>query len=207
MQFRLLGPLEVDVGGEPIVIAAPKQRALLALLLLHHGERLSVDRIADALWGDAVPATATKTVQVYVAQLRKALGDGLLVTEPGGYRAELDGHGLDAVQFERLLDDGTRLLEEDDTAAARETLEAALALWRGSVLPDVPDENAARRLEEQRLLALERRIDADLALGRHDRVIGELQELVAREPLRERPRAQLMLALYRSGRQAEALDV
>jgi DNA-binding SARP family transcriptional activator/ABC-type branched-subunit amino acid transport system substrate-binding protein/streptogramin lyase len=207
MQFRLLGPLEVDVGGEPIVIAAPKQRALLALLLLHHGERLSVDRIADALWGDAVPATATKTVQVYVAQLRKALGDGLLVTEPGGYRAELDGHGLDAVLFERLLDDGTRLLEEDDTAAARETLEAALALWRGSVLPDVPDENAARRLEEQRLLALERRIDADLALGRHDRVIGELQELVAREPLRERPRAQLMLALYRSGRQAEALDV
>jgi len=207
MQFRLLGPLEVDDGGEPIIIAAPKQRALLALLLLHHGRRLSVDRIADALWGDAVPATATKTVQVYVGQLRKRLGAGLLVTEPGGYRAELDGHELDVVRFERLLDDGTGLLEDGDAAAARQALHEALSLWRGSALPDLPDEDAVRRLDEQRLLALERRIDADLALGHHDRVIGELQALVASDPLRERPRAQLMLALYRSGRQAEALEV
>ena len=207
MQFRLLGPLEVDDGDEPIVIAAPKQRALLALLLLHHGERLSVDRIADALWGDAVPATATKTVQVYVGQVRKRLGDGLILTEPGGYRAEVDGHDLDLVGFERLIDDGTRRLEDGDPAAAREALAEALSLWRGSALPDLPDEDAVRRLEEQRLLALERRIDADLALGHHDRVVGELQALVASDPLRERPRAQLMLALYRSGRQAEALEV
>ena len=207
MQFRLLGPLEVDGDGEPIVIAAPKQRALLALLLLHHGERLSVERIADALWGDAVPATATKTVQVYVGQLRKRLCDGLILTEPGGYRAEVHSHELDLDRFERLLDDGTRRLEDGNPAAARPALAEALSLWRGTALPDVPDEDAVRRLEEQRLRALERRIDADLALGHHDRVVGELQALVASDPLRERPRAQLMLALYRSGRQAEALEV
>jgi DNA-binding SARP family transcriptional activator len=139
--------------------------------------------------------------------LRKRLGDGLIVTEPGGYRAELDGHRLDVVEFERLLGDGTRRLEDGDAAAARQALAEALSLWPGSALPDVPDQDAARRLEEQRLLALERRIDADLALGHHDRVIGELQALVTSDPLRERPRAQLMLALYRSGRQAEALEV
>jgi DNA-binding SARP family transcriptional activator len=200
MQFRLLGPLEVIDGDEPIVIAAPKQRALLAMLVLHHGERVSVDRIADALWGEAAPATATKTVQVYVAQLRKALGEGLLLTEPGGYRAVVEGDDLDVVAFERLLDDGTRLLEEGNAEAARRTLEAALALWRGPALPDLPGADEARRLEELRLLALERRIDADLALGRHEDVLGELQELVAREPLREHVRGQLMLALYRSGR-------
>jgi DNA-binding SARP family transcriptional activator len=200
MQFRLLGPLEVIDGDEPIVIAAPKQRALLAMLVLHHGERVSVDRIADALWGEAAPATATKTVQVYVAQLRKALGEGLLLTEPGGYRAVVEGDDLDVVAFERLLDDGTRLLEEGNAEAARRTLEAALALWRGPALPDLPGADEARRLEELRLLALERRIDADLALGRHEDLLGELQELVAREPLREHVRGQLMLALYRSGR-------
>src|SRR3954468_2427478 len=111
MKFRLLGPLEVRDGDAPVVIGAPKQRALLALLLLHHGERVSVERIADALWGEAAPATATKTVQVYVAQLRKALGEGVLVTEPGGYRAVVAGEDLDVVAFERLLGDGTRLLE------------------------------------------------------------------------------------------------
>jgi DNA-binding SARP family transcriptional activator len=134
-------------------------------------------------------------------------GQGLLLTESGGYRVVLNGHSLDVIRFERLLDEGTRLLEEGDAAAAHRALEEALTLWRGPALLDVPDENEARRLEEQRLLALERRIDADLALGRHGRVVGELQELVARDPLRERPRAQLMLALYRSGRQAEALDL
>ena len=130
----------------------------------------------------------------------------MVLTEPGGYRAVVGDDDLDVTRFERLLDDGTQLLAEGDAAAARRTLEAALALWHGPALVDLPGEDEARRLEEQRLLALERRVDADLALGRHDRVVGELQELVAREPLRERPRAQLMLALYRSGRQAEALD-
>jgi DNA-binding SARP family transcriptional activator len=123
-----------------------------------------------------------------------------LLTEPGGYRAVVEGDDLDVVAFERLLDDGTRLLEEGNAEAARRTLEAALALWRGPALPDLPGADEARRLEELRLLALERRIDADLALGRHEDLLGELQELVAREPLREHVRGQLMLALYRSGR-------
>ena len=166
MEFRLLGALEVRDGDKQIVIAAPKQRALLALLLLHHDERVSVDRIADALWGEAVPATSTKAVQVYIAQLRKALGDGVVLTDASGYRVVLNGHSLDVVRFERLLNDGTRLLEEGDPEAARRALEEALALWQGPALPDLPDEDEGRRLEEERLLALQRRIDADLALGR-----------------------------------------
>ena len=206
MRFRVLGPLEVEDGGARITIAAPKQRALLALLLVHHDERVSVDRIADALWGDAPPATAVKTVQVYIGQLRKALGEAVLVTSAGGYTAVLGGHDLDMVRFERLLGEGTRLLEDGDPPGARAVLADALALWRGPALEDLPDGEDARRLADQRLLALERRIDADLALGRHDAVVAELRALVARHPLDEGLRERLMLALYRSGRQAEALD-
>jgi DNA-binding SARP family transcriptional activator len=121
---------------------------------------VSVERIADALWGETIPATATKAVQAYVAQLRKALGVGVLLTDSGGHRVALNGHGLDVIRFERLLDEGTRLLDDGDAAAAHRALEEALALWRGTELLDVPDEGDARRLEEQRLLALERRIEA-----------------------------------------------
>jgi DNA-binding SARP family transcriptional activator/ABC-type branched-subunit amino acid transport system substrate-binding protein/DNA-binding beta-propeller fold protein YncE len=206
VRFRVLGPLEVDDGGAPITIAAPKQRALLTLLLVHHDERVSVDRIADALWGEAPPATAVKTVQVYIGQLRKALGETALVTSAGAYTAVLDGHDLDLVTFERLLAEGTRLLEDGDPRGARAALADALALWRGPTLEDLPDGEDARRLADQRLLALERRIDADLALGRHEAVVAELRALVARHPLDEGLRERLMLALYRSGRQAEALE-
>jgi DNA-binding SARP family transcriptional activator/ABC-type branched-subunit amino acid transport system substrate-binding protein/DNA-binding beta-propeller fold protein YncE len=206
VRFRVLGPLEVDDGGARITIAAPKQRALLTLLLVHHDERVSVDRIADALWGEAPPATAVKTVQVYIGQLRKALGEAVLVTSAGGYTAVLDGHDLDLVRFERLLGEGTRLLEDGDPQGARTVLADAVALWRGPGLDDLPDGEDARRLADQRLLALERRIDADLALGRHDAVVAELRALVARHPLDEGLRERLMVALYRSGRQAEALE-
>jgi DNA-binding SARP family transcriptional activator len=210
MEFRLLGPLEVCEGSRTLTIGAPKQRALLAYLLLHHGEVVPVGRLADALWEDAPPATATKTIQVYVAQLRKTLGDGLLVTGPGGYVAALNGHHLDVARFERDLDEGGRAIEAGEHAAAARALGEALGLWRGAPLADLPQTHAIRdhavRLDEERLWALEHRIDADLALGRHERLVPELQELVGEHPLRERLRAQLMIALYRSGRQAEALE-
>src|SRR4051812_14290871 len=206
MQFRLLGPLEILAGDEPIAIGAPKQRALLTLLLLHRDEFVPVDRIADALWSGSPPSSGTKAVQVYVAQVRKALGDAILVTEPGGYRLSLNGHQLDVDRFEALVDEGSRLLDAGEATAASRALREADALWRGPALSDLPEAaDEARRLEELRLFAREHRIDAELALGRHEHVVGELQELVRRNPLRERLWELLMLALYRAGRQAEAL--
>jgi DNA-binding SARP family transcriptional activator/streptogramin lyase len=193
-----------------VTIGAAKQRALLAYLLLHRGQVVPVGRLADALWEDAPPATATKTIQVYVAQLRKTLGSDLLVTEPGGYVAALNGHDLDE-RFQRELDEGARAFDAGRHAAAARALDDALGLWRGSALADLPQTHAIRdhaaRLDEDRLWALEHRIDADIALGRHERLVAELRELVNRHPLREHLRAQLMTALYRCGRQAEALEV
>jgi YVTN family beta-propeller protein len=179
-------------------------------LLLHRGAVVSADRIADEIWGDRPPGTAIKTVQVYVSRLRKALGEGLLVTRGGGYVLEVEAEQVDADRFERLAAEGREALERGEPAIAARTLTEALELCRGPPLADFLYEpfaqNEIGRLEELRLVTLEDRIDADLALGRHAALVGELEALVAEHPTRERLRGQLMLALYRSGRQSEALE-
>jgi predicted ATPase/DNA-binding SARP family transcriptional activator len=212
MEFRILGPLEVCTDGGPKLDLAGKQKALLAVLLLHANEAVSTDRLIDALWGAEPPGTAGKALQVYVSRLRKLLepeGKELLVTRPPGYALELGEHELDLRRFEQLRADAGKLLN-GDPAAADAKLREALALWRGPPLADFAFEPFAQseiaRLEELHLAALEDWIDALLALGRHADVVGELEALVTKHPLRERLRAQLMLALYRSRRQAEALD-
>ena len=207
-QFGILGPLSVRGGGDEIDLGGSRQRALLALLLLRRGEVTSADRLAEDLW-ESPPAGAAKTLQVYVSRLRAVLGDGLVVRRGPGYALELNADGLDAARFERLLDEGRRLLAAGDMRAAIATLDDALDLWRGPALSEFEYESWAqperRRLEELRLLALEERVEARLALGEQDRLVPELDALVAAHPLRERLRAQAMLALYRAGRQADAL--
>ncbi len=209
LEFRILGPFRVSEGGEPLEVGVGKQRALLALLVLRAGEVVSTDRLIDALWEDRPPASALNSVHIYVSQLRKALGNRRLETRGHGYLLALEPEQLDLARFERLLGEGRALLGEGEAERAAETLRAALALWRGPPLSDFASEPFAHgeiaRLEELRLAALEERIEADLALGRHAELVSELEALVRQHPLRERLRAQLMLALYRSGRQAEAL--
>jgi len=209
IEFRILGPFEVSERGQPLEVGAGKQRALLALLVLHAGEVVSTDRLIDALWGERPPASALNSVHIYVSRLRKALGNGRLETRGHGYRLALEPEQLDLARFERLLGEGRGLLAEGEAERAAEALRNALALWRGPPLSDFESEPFAQgeiaRLEELRLAALEERIDADLALGRHAELVSELEALVREHPLREGLRAQLMLALYRSGRQAEAL--
>ena len=211
VEFRLLGPFEVSERGQPLEVSAGKQRTLLAVLLLRAGEVVSTDRLIDALWEEDPPASALNSVHIYVSHLRKALGDGRLHTRGHGYLLELEPEQLDLGRFERLLGEGRQLLAEADAERAAEVLRAALALWRGPPLSDFAAEPFAQgeiaRLEELRLAAIEERIEADLALGRHAELVSELETLVRQHPLRERLRAQLMLALYRSARQAEALDV
>jgi WD40 repeat protein/DNA-binding SARP family transcriptional activator len=200
MDVRLLGPVEVSADGRTVRLGGPKPRAVLAMLALDPGTTVSTDRLIEGLWGEEPPATAAKTLQVYVSRLRKALtanGDGTdIVTRARGYELRLAPDDVDACRFERLLAHG----------APRE----ALALWRGPPLDDVADEPFAaaeiRRLEELRLAAIEQAIDADLAAGRHRELVGELGGLVAEHALHERFHGQLMVALYRSGRQAEALE-
>jgi YVTN family beta-propeller protein len=210
MEFRILGSLEVLLEGRQIPLGGPRQRAVLAILLLHRGEVVSADRVVDELWGERPPDTATKTVQVYVSRLRKALGAGVLATRGGGYALEVGADDVDAGRFERLAGEGREALDRGDARGASETLRAALDLWRGPPLADLAYESFAQteigRLEELRLAALENRIEADLALGRHAALVPELEALVAEHPERERLRAQLMLALYRSGRQSDALE-
>src|SRR3954452_18240624 len=210
--FRVLGPVEAVVDDRPAALAAEKPRALLALLLLHRNRTVPVDTLIAGLWGEEPPGTASKALQVYVSQLRKAIGAERVLTRPRGYELHVGGDDeLDLDAFERLVHEGRELLEGDRPADAAPKLADALELWRGAALADLRSEpfaeEAAPRLEEARLAALEDRIDADLALGRHDRLIPELETLVAREPFRERLRGQLMLALYRAGRQAEALEL
>ncbi len=211
MEFCILGPLEVRHEGRPVHIGGAKERALLAFLLLHAGEPVSVDRLIDELWGDSPPATARKSVQVRVAGLRRAVRGNVLLTRGDAYLVRLEPNQLDLHRFEQLLSDGSDALVAGDPSAAVMTLREALALWRGPALADFAYESFAQpaiaRLEELRAHALELRIEAQLELGLHARVIAELEDLVAAHPFRERLRGQLMLALYRDGRQAEALDV
>ena len=196
----VLGPVEAGSDGQPLALGAGKPRAVLAMLALRAGATVSADRLIEGLWGEQPPATAPKLLQLYVSQLRKALavnGDGAVIATRGrGYELQVAADAVDAGLFQRLVAEG----------APRE----ALALWRGSALADVAGEPFAaaeiRRLEELRLAAVELAIDDDLAAGRHREVMAELKALVAEEPLREKLHAQLMLALYRSGRQAEALE-
>ena len=210
-EFRLLGPLEAIVGGDPIRLAAQKPRALLALLLLDRNRVVATDRLVDELWGDAPPAQATKTLQVYVSQLRKELGPERLATRAPGYELRVADGELDLDRFDALVRTGREQLAAGDAAAAASTLRDALALWRGPALQEFRSEpfagGAAARLEELRLGALEDRLQAELDAGAAADVVPELEQLVVSEPLRERPRELLMLALYRSGRQADALDL
>ena len=206
LEYRILGPLEVADGEEPIALGGRNQRALLTLLLLRPNEAVSIERLVDALWGDHAPRTATTSLQNAVSQLRKLLGPGVLHTRSSGYVLELDEGQLDLARFERLVRDA-RTAEPALRAAL---LRDALELWRGPALADCELEDFAQpeihRLEDTRLAALEERLAADLELGRHAELVGELHSLVRRHPLRERLRGQLMLALYRAGRQAEALS-
>ena len=212
MEFRVLGPLDVvDDAGKSIPVPGARQRALLAALLLHANETVARDRLMDELWGDEPPASGAKALQVAVSQLRKTLGDGVLQTRPGGYALGVGPNGLDVSRFERLREEARASLAAGDAEQAADTLRRALGLWRGPALADVAYETFARveaeRLEELRLGALEERIYADLARGRHAELVPELEALARTHPFRERLKEQLMLALYRSGRQAEALEV
>lgn len=212
MELRILGTLEARAGGADVTPTSGKQRALLALLALHAGEVMPSDRLVEALWGADAPGSTRNALQVHVSQLRRSLGAGgeKLVTRPGGYVLDIQDEDIDARRFEGLIARGRRELESGSPETAARRFRAALELWRGDPLGDLRYETFARteaaRLDEFRLIALESRIEADLRLGRHFECIGELEVLVEEEPLRERPRAQLMLALYRSGRQADALD-
>ena len=208
MDFRLLGPLEAGADAAPLRLGGRKPRALLACLLLDANRTVSVEQLVDELWGDRPPETATKMVQIHVSQLRKVLPDGVLRTRPGGYVLALEPDELDLQRFERLRAEGRAALARADAATAAARLRAALDVWRGPALAEFsePFAQAQRmRLDELRLGCLEDRIEAELALGRHADVVAELELQSARHPLRERLRAQLMLALYRCGRQAEAL--
>ncbi|MDQ3865516.1 MAG: AAA family ATPase, partial [Actinomycetota bacterium] len=196
MEFRILGPLEVVADGKVLDLGGQKQRALLAALLLEGNRVVSSDRLIEALWEENPPETAQKALQVYVSQLRKLLGRERLETKARGYRLRVERDELDADRFRRLLDEGR--------------LEDASALWRGPPLADFAYERFAEaeieHLEELRLASLEQRIERDLGEGRHAELVGELEALVRQHPLRERLRGALMVALYRSGRQAEALE-
>jgi len=217
VDFRILGPLEVtDQGREP-VIAGGKQRALLAILLLHANEVVSSDRLIEELWGEQPPASVAKSLQVHVSRLRHALerdggngADSVVVTRGGGYLVRVGPGELDLERVERLIEEGSGALAEGAPERALELLREALALWRGPPLAEFAYQSFAQgeiaRLEELRLTAIEQRIDAELALGRHAHLIGELERLVELHPYRERLHAQLMLALYRCDRQADALQ-
>lgn len=210
MRFGILGPFEVaDDQGRELALGGRKQRSVLAILLLHAGEALSSERLIDELWGERAPRSAANTIHVYVSNLRKALGDGVLVTGPAGY--VLRAEEIDAGRFEALAAAGRRALRDGAPGDASEALGRALGLWRGPALADFAYEAFAQseiaRLEEARLAAIEDWIDARLALGEHAELVAELGALVGEHPLRERLHGQLMIALYRCGRQAEALEV
>jgi YVTN family beta-propeller protein len=207
MQIRLLGLVEVSLEGRPVALGGAKQRSLLALLALNVNAPVATDQLIDGLWGESAPPSAAKMVQLYVSQVRRLLegADGAIVTRGRGYELRLPADAVDAARFERLVAEASRV---DDGASA--LAGEALELWRGPPLDDLADQPFAgaeiRRLEEQWLRARELAIDGALAAGRHRQVVADLDELVAAHPLREGIHAQRMLALYRSGRQADALE-
>jgi DNA-binding SARP family transcriptional activator len=217
MDFHILGPIEAIERNGPLALGGSKQRALLGMLLLHANEVVSSDRLIDELWPGERREEALKALQVAVSRLRKVLepdrpagvDSRLILTRPPGYELRLDDERLDAKRFEALVDEGRRVLAAGDARSARAKLDDALRLWRGEPLADLAYESFCQaevgRLEELHTAALEERIAAELELGRHTELVGELRTLVRAQPLRERLHGQLMLALYRSGRQAEAL--
>jgi predicted ATPase/DNA-binding SARP family transcriptional activator len=212
MEIRVLGPIEVTGDDGPVRLAASMQRRLLAALVVSAGEARSPDTLIDALWGESPPASAPKLLQVYVSQLRKVLpAPARIRTRGAGYALELDQVSLDAARFERLLKEGRKALAEGNPALAGALVGRALDLWRGAAYADVSYEDFARaeaeRLEELRQEAIEERIEAGLALGRHEELLAELMSLATAHPLRERMQGQAMLALYRSGRQSQALEL
>ena len=210
MEVRLLGPLELADGGRSIAYGGARQRAVLALLVLHANQVVASERVLMELWGEDAPPGAANALQAAVSRLRRALPQGRLVTRPPGYLFRAVPDEVDLSRFERLLVQGRQALADGAAAEAADTLAEALALWRGPALADFRYEPFAQaeiaRLEELRLVCVEERVEADLALGAGAELVGELQRLVAEQPLRERLRGQLMLALYRAGRQAEALE-
>ena len=212
MEFRILGPLEVRAGGDVVALGGPKARALLGVLLVNANETVGAERLAMGVWGDDAGADAVKALHVHVSRLRKALGEAdVLTTTGGGYRLRVRDGELDSDRFRVLSAEARQTLEGGHAARAAELLREALELWHGPPLADLAAAPFAgveiARLEEQRLAALETRVEADLAAGRDAELVGELQQLAAAYPLRERFRALLMLALYRAGRQADALEV
>jgi DNA-binding SARP family transcriptional activator len=206
MEFRVLGPLEVRRAGEVVDVRGSKRRALLALLILHANEVIPSERLIDELWGGRPPANASAALHNLVWRLRKDLGSELLVTKPWGYLLRIDPETVDLHRFDLLVRDAKPL----PAGERRAKLAEALGLWRGPALTGLEHEPSLSveiaRLQDLRLVALEQRIDADLELGAHEEVVPELEALVGEHPLRERPRGQLILALYGSGRQAEALE-
>jgi DNA-binding SARP family transcriptional activator len=207
LEFRILGPLEVLEDGRPIALGGPRQRGVVVVLLTHLGELVPASRLIDEIWADEPPAAASNVLQGYVSVLRKALGRGRIETRGNGYRLVLGQDDVvDIRRFEELVAEAEGAAPVEAAALLRE----ALSLWRGPSLADVAEEPyalpAAARLDELRLYALEQRLEAELAAGCHEQLVGELRALVREHPYRERLRRQLMLALYRAGRQAEALD-
>jgi DNA-binding SARP family transcriptional activator len=217
MEFRVLGSLEVLANGVAIPLGGPKQRSVLAILLLEANRTVSADRLVEGLWGPDPPGRAVTTLQVYVSNLRKALEPGrsanvkpsVLLTRPSGYQLAADPEQIDAGRFEALLRDARSAMATTDARRALVLLDDALDLWRGPALVEFAFEEFARadaaRLDDLRVVAIEERIEARLALGDHAALVGELEGLVGEHPLRERLWRQLMLAQYRDGREAEAL--
>lgn len=210
IDFRLLGSIEAVRNGQTLALGGPRQRALLALLLLEPGRSVSAGRLADELWHGDPPAGAATTVRSYVSRLRTVLGPAApIATSASGYSPEVAGDCVDAKRFERLVREGREVLARGSARRAAERLRTALGLWRGPPFAGVGDEGALRleaeRLEALRLLALEERIEAELALGGVAELVGELEAFVREHPYRERFWRQLMLTLYRAGRQADAL--
>jgi YVTN family beta-propeller protein len=211
VRFGVLGPIELWADGQPVPLGGPKQRALLAFLLLHANEAVSRDRLIDALWGDSPPPSASESLDTYIYRLRKLIGRGRLARHGGGYLLLVEAGELDADRFGLLVSGARAAADAGDGQDAARMLTEALSLWRGPALADVayqPFAGArARQLEEQRLDALESRVEAELEMGRAAALVPELEQLVADHPLRERLVAALMLALYRARRQADALAV
>jgi predicted ATPase/class 3 adenylate cyclase len=210
MDFRILGPLAVSDRDEPVRLAGARQRALLALLLIRANRVVPADVLIEELWGEEIPRNAANALQAAVSRVRKAIGEERLRSQPPGYVLDVGVDELDLSCFERLAAEGRAALADGDGATASQRFALALELWRGPPLAEFAYEAFAQReisrLDELRLTVIEDRIEADLSVGRHASLVGELEALVGEQPLRERLRGQLMLALYRSGRQAEALE-